>query len=95
MNKIDSFKVGLKDEVINRKKSRTDGDEQEEDENENTESKAEDPENKEVLDNLTAGCDRAKMNAIASENNYKRTLDNLNLTVELFRTDFSPMLNNI
>ena len=86
---------------MNHKKSKKDGDQDDENEHdsdeekENGESKDEDTQNKEVLDNLKEGCERSKMNAIAAENNYKRTLDNLNLTVELFRTDFSPMLNKI
>lgn len=93
IKKIESFELGLKNQVLNQPTKKKDVDEEEEGQPE--EDDGTDPKDKEIIDNLKEGCERAKMNATAAENNYKRTLDNLNLTVELFRTDFSPMLNKI
>ena len=48
-----------------------------------------------ILINLEDGCERAKQNAKAAENTYKRTLDKMNKTIEAFHTDFRPLLNKI
>ena len=48
-----------------------------------------------ALGNLVEAQDRAKQNSIASENNYKKNLDKMNLNVDSFYKDFQPLLNKI
>jgi len=48
-----------------------------------------------ILTNLQDGVERAKQNSKAAENTYKRTLDNMNSSVDDFHSEFKPILNKI
>lgn len=50
---------------------------------------------REVLINLQEGCERTRENSIASENNYKRTLETVNARVETFNTSYKPLLKRL
>ena len=48
-----------------------------------------------MTNNLQDGNERAKQNSKAAENNYKRTLEKLNKTVEHFHQNFKPILGQL
>lgn len=48
-----------------------------------------------IASNLEEGCGRAKQNAKAAENTYKRTVEKLNWCVGEFDKDYRPLLNKI
>ena len=45
--------------------------------------------------NLEDGCTRAKQNSKAAENNYKRTLDQMNKTIDYFHANMKPVLRKV
>ena len=48
-----------------------------------------------MLENLRDGGVKAKQNSTAAENNYKKSVDKLNATIDQFKEKFTPLLNQI
>ena len=48
-----------------------------------------------MMMNLQDGCERAKQNSKAAENTYKRTLENMNKSIDEFHKEFKPLLNKL